>query len=45
MLQLAREWGWACRQQKEVHLGKLLNQMIEEGDPRLPPGYIKLDEV
>lgn len=45
MLHLATEWGWACTTQKDVNLEKLLNRMIEEGDPRLPPGYIKVDEV
>ncbi|XP_064939348.1 uncharacterized protein LOC135593316 isoform X1 [Musa acuminata AAA Group] len=45
MLQLATEWGWACTNRNKVDLEKLLNQMIEEGDPRLPPGYIKLDEI
>ncbi|XP_042381482.1 tRNA (guanine(26)-N(2)/guanine(27)-N(2))-dimethyltransferase-like [Zingiber officinale] len=45
MLHLATEWGWACTAQKELDLEKLLNQMIEEGDPRLPPGYIKVDEI
>ncbi|XP_008808315.1 tRNA (guanine(26)-N(2))-dimethyltransferase isoform X2 [Phoenix dactylifera] len=45
MLKLAREWGWACTKQKDVDLEKLLNQMIDESDPQLPPGYIKLDEI
>ncbi|CAI0431375.1 unnamed protein product [Linum tenue] len=28
-----------------VELEKLLKHMLDESDPRLPPGYIKLDEV
>ncbi|WOK95863.1 hypothetical protein Cni_G04570 [Canna indica] len=45
MLLLATEWGWACTNKKEDDLEKLLKQMIEEGDPLLHPGYIKLDEI
>nr|XP_029123974.1 uncharacterized protein LOC105057196 isoform X2 [Elaeis guineensis] len=45
MLKLAREWGWASTKQNDVDLEKLLNQMIDESDPQLPPGYIKLDEI
>lgn len=45
MLKLAREWGWASTKQNDVDLEKLLNKMIDESDPQLPPGYIKLDEV
>ncbi|TVU18828.1 hypothetical protein EJB05_34943, partial [Eragrostis curvula] len=43
MLTLASEWGWAT--ENDVTLGKLLRTMIEESDPRLPPGYIRLDEI
>ncbi|KAG1371479.1 putative tRNA (guanine(26)-N(2))-dimethyltransferase [Cocos nucifera] len=45
MLKLAREWGWASTKQNDVDLEKLLNQMIDESNPQLPPGYIKLDEI
>lgn len=45
MLKLAEEWGWTSAGNKDVDLEKLLNQMIDESDPELPFGYIKLDEV
>jgi hypothetical protein len=45
MLSLANEWGWARTIENGVTLEKLLGMMIEESDPRLPPGYIRLDEV
>lgn len=49
MLRLATEWGWAYTdgngKGNGVDLEKLLNLMIEESDPLLPSGYIKLDEV
>ncbi|KAG0478688.1 hypothetical protein HPP92_013407 [Vanilla planifolia] len=45
MLTLARDWGWACKSKKCFDLEKLLNQMVDESEPRLPPGYIKLDEI
>ncbi|CAD6272357.1 unnamed protein product [Miscanthus lutarioriparius] len=45
MLSLANEWGWACTIENGVTLEKLLGMMIEESDPRLPPGYIRLDEI
>ncbi|XP_020085984.1 tRNA (guanine(26)-N(2))-dimethyltransferase isoform X3 [Ananas comosus] len=47
MLRLATEWGWAYTDGKGngVDLEKLLNLMIEESDPLLPSGYIKLDEI
>jgi tRNA (guanine26-N2/guanine27-N2)-dimethyltransferase len=45
MLCLAIEWGWAYTSENGVSLEKLLSTMIEESDPRLPPGYIRLDEV
>ncbi|CAN1297593.1 tRNA (guanine(26)-N(2))-dimethyltransferase [Linum perenne] len=44
MSNLATEWGWIGNG-AGVHLDKLLNQMLDESDPRLPPGYIKLDEI
>lgn len=45
MLSLAVEWGWAHTSVNGVTLEKLLGTMIEESDPRLPPGYIRLDEI
>ena len=45
MLELAREWGWAYTNSKNDDLDKLLNLMIDECNPQLPPGYIKVDEV
>eukprot|EP00268_Persea_americana_P009437 TRINITY_DN13790_c0_g1_i5.p1 TRINITY_DN13790_c0_g1~~TRINITY_DN13790_c0_g1_i5.p1 ORF type:complete len:432 (-),score=66.15 TRINITY_DN13790_c0_g1_i5:708-2003(-) len=45
MLKLAEEWGWTSAGNKDMDLEKLLNQMIDESDPELPFGYIKLDEV
>ncbi|KAL6865092.1 hypothetical protein ACP4OV_016243 [Aristida adscensionis] len=45
MLGLATEWGWAYTSENGVILEKLLSTMIEESDPRLPPGYIRLDEI
>nr|CDM86271.1 unnamed protein product [Triticum aestivum] len=43
MLNLAVEWGRAHTSENGVE--KLLGAMIEESDPRLPPGYIRLDEI
>ncbi|XP_025806008.1 tRNA (guanine(26)-N(2))-dimethyltransferase isoform X2 [Panicum hallii] len=45
MRSLADEWGWAYTSENGVTLEKLLSMMIEESDPRLPPGYIRLDEI
>uniref|UniRef100_A0A0A9FCG2 Si605032f04 n=1 Tax=Arundo donax TaxID=35708 RepID=A0A0A9FCG2_ARUDO len=45
MLSLANKWGWAYTSENGVTLEKLLSTMIEESDPRLPPGYIRLDEI
>ncbi|KAJ4786064.1 tRNA (Guanine(26)-N(2))-dimethyltransferase [Rhynchospora pubera] len=45
MLELAREWGWAYSNDKNDDLDRLLNVMIDECDPQLPPGYIKVDEI
>ncbi|OMO89991.1 tRNA (guanine(26)-N(2))-dimethyltransferase [Corchorus olitorius] len=44
MLNLAEHWGWVGNDAGS-HLEKLLKQMVEESDPRLPFGFIKLDEV
>ncbi|KAH7677778.1 tRNA methyltransferase Trm1 protein [Dioscorea alata] len=45
MLKLAEVWGWAYTKRNGIDLQKLLNQMIDESNPLLPFGYIKLDEV
>lgn len=44
MLDLAKRWGWVT-DITGTGLEKLLNRMLDECDPRLPSGYIKLDEV
>ncbi|XP_047320120.1 tRNA (guanine(26)-N(2))-dimethyltransferase isoform X2 [Impatiens glandulifera] len=44
MLDLAENWGWTTGE-KGTGLGKLLNQMVDESDPRLSVGYIKLDKI
>lgn len=44
MLNLAREWEW-IGDSSGAGLEKLLKLMVDESDPRLPVGYIKLDEV
>uniref|UniRef100_A0A1J3DQY9 tRNA (Guanine(26)-N(2))-dimethyltransferase n=1 Tax=Noccaea caerulescens TaxID=107243 RepID=A0A1J3DQY9_NOCCA len=44
MLELAKEWGWIS-EGNGLDLEKLLSIMIEESDPRLPPGYTKMDEM
>ncbi|CAH8268809.1 unnamed protein product [Arabidopsis lyrata] len=44
MLELAKEWGWVS-EGTGMDLEKLLSIMIEESDPRLPPGYTKMDEM
>ncbi|CAK9160584.1 unnamed protein product [Ilex paraguariensis] len=44
MQNLAEQWGWIGNGMGK-DLEKLLNLMIDESDPRLPSGYIKLDEV
>lgn len=44
MLILAEEWGWIGNNTGK-DLEKLLKYMIDESDPQLPFGYIKLDEV
>lgn len=46
MLNLAEQWAWVgSGSGTGTDLEKLLKQMIDESDPRLPFGYIKLDEV
>lgn len=44
MLNLTEQWGWAGNG-RGTDLEKLLEQMVDESDPQLPFGYIKLDEV
>ncbi|KAL9663100.1 hypothetical protein QQ045_027937 [Rhodiola kirilowii] len=44
MLDLAGRYGWVGNQNGK-ELDKLLKLMIDESDPKLPFGYIKLDEV
>lgn len=44
MLNLAEQWAWVGSG-TGADLEKLLKQMIDESDPKLPFGYIKLDEV
>lgn len=44
MLDLAKQWGWVDDDGTD-NLGKLIKLMIDESDPKLPFGYIKLDEV
>ncbi|XP_074286445.1 uncharacterized protein LOC141611734 [Silene latifolia] len=44
MLNLAKEWGW-IGDGVGLDLEKLVNQMIDESDPDLPFGYIKLDQI
>ncbi|XP_031484834.1 tRNA (guanine(26)-N(2))-dimethyltransferase isoform X1 [Nymphaea colorata] len=45
LLSLADQWGWTNAGVEGKNLDKLLRQMHDESDPRLPFGYIKLDEV
>ncbi|KAJ8771129.1 hypothetical protein K2173_023454 [Erythroxylum novogranatense] len=44
MWSLAEQWGWIGNG-AGLDLEKLLGRMLEESDPRLPPGYIKMDEM
>lgn len=44
MLNLAKQWGWIGCDGKDS-LEKLITVMVDESDPKLPFGYIKLDEV
>ncbi|KAK4385246.1 tRNA (guanine(26)-N(2))-dimethyltransferase [Sesamum angolense] len=43
MLNLAEQWGWTSNKTGK-HLETLLKLMIDESDPVLPFGYIRLDE-
>nr|GMC59216.1 tRNA (guanine(26)-N(2))-dimethyltransferase [Ipomoea batatas] len=45
MLNLAEEWGWIGGCKTGRGLEKLLKQMIDESEPKLPVGYIKMDEI
>lgn len=47
MLDMAEQFEWAGDNAKggDGYLEKLLHQMVDESDPRLPFGYIKIDEV
>ncbi|KAL0321768.1 UNVERIFIED_CONTAM: tRNA (guanine(26)-N(2))-dimethyltransferase [Sesamum calycinum] len=44
MLNLAEQWGWTSNKTGK-HLETLLKLMINESDPVLPFGYIRLDEI
>ncbi|KAL0317013.1 UNVERIFIED_CONTAM: tRNA (guanine(26)-N(2))-dimethyltransferase [Sesamum angustifolium] len=44
MLNLAEQWGWTSNKTGK-HLETLLKLMIDESDPVLPFGYIRLDEI
>ncbi|XP_027338805.1 uncharacterized protein LOC113852669 isoform X1 [Abrus precatorius] len=44
MLNLAKQWGWIGCDGKDS-LEKLIKLMVDESDPKLPSGYIKLDEM
>ncbi|CAI9091859.1 OLC1v1026961C1 [Oldenlandia corymbosa var. corymbosa] len=44
MLNLAERWGWISNSSGKS-LKKLLELMIDESDPNLPFGYLKMDEV
>lgn len=44
MLNLAEQWGWIGNS-TGADLDKLLKRMLDESDPRLPVGYIKMDEM
>lgn len=44
MLELAGQWGWTGNGAGK-HIETLLKVMIDESDPVLPFGYIKVDEV
>ncbi|XP_043705520.1 tRNA (guanine(26)-N(2))-dimethyltransferase, partial [Telopea speciosissima] len=54
MLNLAGQWKWTSgrgtnfsteKKGRGTDLEKLLKQMIDESDPKLPFGFIKLDEI
>ncbi|GFY84474.1 dual specificity protein phosphatase (DsPTP1) family protein [Actinidia rufa] len=44
MLKLAEQWRWTSSG-AGLNLEMLLKRMIDESDPELPPGYIKLAEI
>lgn len=44
ILTLAKQWEWIGNGQGK-DLEKLLRQMVDESDSKLPVGYIKMDEV
>jgi len=44
MMSLADQWGWFGDGEGK-NLEKLLKQMIDESDPKLPVGYLNADEV
>ncbi|KAJ4971251.1 hypothetical protein NE237_004350 [Protea cynaroides] len=43
MLNLVGQWRWTSN--RDTDLEKFLKQIIDESDPNLPFGYIKLDEI
>ncbi|XP_051142880.1 tRNA (guanine(26)-N(2))-dimethyltransferase [Andrographis paniculata] len=46
MQDLAEQWGWTGNGTSSgKHLRALLKAMIDESDPALPFGYIKIDEI
>ncbi|KAG5600246.1 hypothetical protein H5410_031616 [Solanum commersonii] len=44
MMSLADQWGWFGDGEGK-NLEKLLKQMIDESDPKLPVGYLNADEI
>lgn len=44
MMSLANQWGWFGDAEGKK-LEKLLKQMIDESDPKLPVGYLNADEI
>ncbi|KAK6786592.1 hypothetical protein RDI58_015117 [Solanum bulbocastanum] len=44
MMSLADQWGWFGDGEGN-NLEKLLKQMIDESDPKLPVGYLNADEI
>lgn len=44
MLTLAQQWEWIGNGLGK-DLEKLLRQMVDESDSKLPVGYVKMDEV
>lgn len=45
MLNLAKQWGWIIGCDGKDSLEKLIKLMVDESDPKLSFGYIKLDEM